>query len=144
MMTYRNYVPFFLFLVLLLSTLPFGGDFATSVVPGWHSMIFSAYFIAGIVVTVILLLVTGTYWIRARRSKKPNWALFGTHFILTVPIVLFFRTPTLLIPTAWTNFIDFEKQNQRLTIIVLLMCALFIIGQLVFAFSLTRRNKLQT
>jgi hypothetical protein len=144
MITFRNYVPFFLFFVLTLLTLPFGSDFATSVVPGWHSMIFSPYFIASIVVTIILILVTATYWIRARRSKKTNWTLFGTHFILTVPIVLFFRTPTLLIPTEWTNFTDFEKQNQHLAIIVLLICTLFIIGQLIFAFSLTRRNGLQT
>jgi hypothetical protein len=143
MLRYRKYLPFFLFLILILLTLPFGSDFATSVVPGWHSTILSPYFIAGSIVTITLLFVTVIYWIRARRSKRINWTLLAFHFILTAPIVLFLRIPTLFTPTGWTTFSDFERKNRGLTIFVLLICSLFIIGQLVFAFSLFKEKRLK-
>jgi hypothetical protein len=50
-----------LLLILLLLVIiafliyPFSFDYATSVVPGWHTTILPPYFIAGIIVTITLL-----------------------------------------------------------------------------------------
>ncbi len=85
----RPYIPFLAFLVLLLLTIPFSFDFATSVVPGWHTKIYPPYFIWGLILIVVLLLVTIGYWMLSKRVDKINWTLFAIHFILTIPTVIF-------------------------------------------------------
>jgi hypothetical protein len=122
----RPYIPFLAFLVLLLLTIPFSFDFATSVVPGWHTTIFPPFFIWGLIVIIVLLLVTIGYWLLSKRTDKINWTLFAFHFMLTIPTLIFLKFPTIfliveqinqeeiinaislrikLIPTAWTLFI---------------------------------------
>lgn len=122
----RGYIPFIAFLVLLLLTIPFPVDLATSVIPGWHTTIFPHYFIWGLIVIIVLLLVTAGYWILSKRVGKINWTLFVFHFILTIPIIIFLKFSSIfsegrqnnqeeiaeaislrikLIPVAWTLFI---------------------------------------
>ena len=76
----RPYIPFLVFLVLLLLTIPFSFDFATSVVPGWHTTIYPPYFIWALILIVVLLLMKIGYWLLSKRFDKINWILFAIHF----------------------------------------------------------------
>lgn len=97
------YIPFLAFLILLLLTIPFSFDFATSVVPGWHTIIFPPHFIWGLLVLVVLLLVTIGYWLLSKRADKTNWTLFAIHFTLTILTVIFLKFPTILLGGQLTN-----------------------------------------
>src|SRR5215216_5777514 len=99
----KPYIPFLAFLVLLLLTIPFSSDFATSVVPGWHTTIFPPYFIWGLVVIIVLVLVTIGYWLLSKRTGKTNWALFAIHFLLTIPTVIYLKFPAILLDLQMAN-----------------------------------------
>ena len=139
----RTFIPFLAFLILLLLAISFPFDFATSVVPGWHTTIFPPYFIWTFIVVIALLLVAIGYWLLSKRTDRINWTLFAIHCALTIPTVFFVKLPSFLV--------DFQKTNQDDLISVLafrmklipIAWALFITGQLLFLvyFFRTIRNK---
>ena len=138
----RPYVPFLAFLVLLLLTIPFSFDFATSVVPGWHTTIFPRYFIWGLITIVVLLLVTIGYWLLSKRVDKINWTLFAIHFLLTIPAVIYLKFPSI--------FLDIQRSNQEEMIravlfrikLIPIAWTLFIVGQDLFIIYYVRTIKL--
>jgi hypothetical protein len=134
----RPYIPFIAFLVLLLLTIPFSFDFATSVVPGWHTTIFPPYFIWGLILIIVLLLVTIGYWLLSKRVDKTNWTLFSFHFLLTISTVIFLKFPSI--------FLDIQQTNQEETIkaislrikLIPVAWTLFIVGQTLFIIYFVR------
>ena len=128
----RPYIPFFAFLVLLLLTIPFSFDFATSVVPGWHTTIFPPYFIWGLILIIFLLLATIGYWLLSKRVDKINWTLFAFHFLLTIPTVIFIKFPSIFLNVQQTNQEEIIKAIYLRIKLIPVAWTLFIVGQVLF------------
>jgi hypothetical protein len=128
----RPYIPFLAFLVLLFLTIPYSLNFSTSVVPGWHTTIFPPYFIWGLLVIIVLLLVAIGYWLILKQVDKISWTLFAIHFLLTVPTVILIKFPSI--------FLDIPQANQEEQIeaiyfrmkLIPVAWTLFIVGQVLF------------
>lgn len=139
----RKYIPFLAFLILLALTIPFSPDFATSVVPGWHTTIFPPYFIWGRIVMIVLLLVTIGYWLLSNRTDKTNWTLFAIHFILTIPTVIYLKFPSILLDVQLTDqdrLIEAIQFRFRLKLIPIAW-TLFSLGQILFLIYCIRTIK---
>lgn len=128
----RPYILFLAFLILLFLTIPFSFDFATSVVPGWHTTIFPPYFIWGLIVLIVLLLVTIGYWLLSKRADKINWILFTIHFALTIPTVIYLRFPSVLLDVQLTDQNELTKAIEFRMKLIPFAWTLFIVGQLLF------------
>lgn len=134
----KSYIPFLAFLVLLLLTIPFSCDFATSVVPGWHTTIFPPYFIWGVSVIIVLLLVTIGYWLLSNRVDKINWTLFAFHFILTIPTLIFLKFPSIYLGVEQTTQEEITKAISLQIKLIPVAWTLFIIGQAFFVIYFIR------
>lgn len=128
----RPYIPFLAFLILLLLTIPFSFDFATSVVPSWHTTIYPPYFVWGLIVIVALLLVTIGYWLLSKRTDKINWTLFAIHFALTIPTVIFLKFPSILLNVQQANQEELLKAIEFRIKLIPVAWTLFITGQILF------------
>jgi len=137
----RPYIPFLAFLILLLLTIPFSFDFATSVVPGWHTTIFPPYFIWGLIVVIVLLLVTIGYWLLSKRTDKINWTLFAIHFLLTIPTIIFLKFPTILFDVELTDQDKLIRAIEFHMKIIPIAWTLFYIGQILFLIYFIRTIK---
>jgi hypothetical protein len=134
----RSYIPFLAFLILLLLTIPFSFDFATSVVPGWHTTIFPPYFTWRLIVMIVLLLVTIGYWLLCKRTGTINWTLFAIHFALTIPIVIYLKFPSILLDVQLSNQQELTKAIVFRMKLIPIAWILFIGGQILFLFYFTR------
>jgi hypothetical protein len=128
----RPYIPFLAFLILLLLTIPFSFDFATSVVPGWHTTIFPPYFIWGLIVMIVLLLVTIGYWLLSKRTDKISWTLFAIHFALTIPTIIYLKFPSILLGVQLTNQEELIKAIEFRMKLIPIAWTLFVGGQILF------------
>jgi hypothetical protein len=137
----KPYVPFFAFLVLLLLTIPFSFDFATSVLPGWHTTIFPPYFIWGLIIIIVLLLVTIGYWLLSKRVDKINWTLFAIHFLLTIPTVIFLKFPSIFLDVQQTDQEEIIKALSFRIKLIPVAWALFLVGQILFIIYFVRAIK---
>ncbi len=137
----RSYLPFIAFLILLLLTIPISFDFVTSGVPGLHTTIFTAEYIWGIIILIVLLIVTIGYWLLSKQTEKINWTLFAIHFVLTVTTIIYMKFPSILMDV---RFPEQDKLIQALELRIKLIpiaLALFIIGQLIFLVYYVRTVK---
>ncbi|WP_148089204.1 hypothetical protein [Taibaiella sp. KBW10] len=128
----RPYIPFFAFLVLLLSSISLSTDFATSVVPGWHTTVFSPYFLGKSTIIITLLLVTIGYFFLSKRTANISRIIFFIHLILTIPFILFLKFPSIFLGISHANP---EKMGEALSLRITLMFlagVLFIAGQVTF------------
>lgn len=137
----RPYIPFLAFLILLLLTIPFSFDFATSVVPGWHTTIFPPYFIWGLIVVIILLLVTIGYWLLSKRTDKINWTLFAIHFALTIPTVIYLKFPSILLDVKLTDQNELIKAIEFRIRLIPVAWTLFSAGKILFLIYFIRSIK---
>jgi hypothetical protein len=128
----RPYIPFLAFLSLLLMTIPFPFDFATSVVPGWHTTILPPYFIWGLIVLIVLLLVTIGYWLLSKRTDKRNWTLFAIHFALTIPTVIYLKFPSILLDVQLTEQNELIRAIEFRIRLIPFAWTLFLVGQIIF------------
>lgn len=135
----KSQIPFYIFLLLFMLTIPlsfnkYSLNFATSVVPGWHTTILPPYFFMNIVVSIILLLVTIAYRKLSKRTKPVNWLVFIIHFTLTIPVTLY-----ILFPSFIDNLLfKVIQQNERVNfswmiILVFAPYIMFMAGQVLFA-----------
>jgi hypothetical protein len=137
----RPYIPFLAFLILLVLTIPFSFDFATSVVPGWHTTIFPPYFIWGLFVMIVLLLVTIGYWLLSKRTDKTNWTLFAIHFALTIPTIIYLKFPSILLDVQTTDYDKLIKAIEFRMKLIPVAWILFIAGQILFLIYYIRTIK---
>jgi hypothetical protein len=131
-------LPFYVFAALLILTIPFSFynfslDFATSVVPGWHTTIFPPYFLINLIVSIVILLVVIAYWNLSRKMKKVSWTVFFIQLVLTIPAVLYILFPSFMDKLLFQHD---EPINLRLILsIILAPYVLFIVGQVFFFFN---------
>ncbi|MBG9378810.1 hypothetical protein I5907_21435 [Panacibacter sp. DH6] len=137
----RPHIPFLAFLILLLLTIPFSFDFATSVVPGWHMTIFPPYYVWGLIVLIVLLLVTIDYWLLSKRTDKTNWTFFAIHFALTIPTIIYLKFPSILLDVHLTDQNELMKAIQFRMKLIPIAWALFIVGQTSFIIYFIRTIK---
>jgi hypothetical protein len=86
-----------------LLTIPFSFDFATFPAPGWHTTIFPPYFVVGLILIVVLLLVTIAYWLLSKRTDKINWSLFAIHFVMTIPTIIYLKFPSIFLDVSFAD-----------------------------------------
>ena len=137
----RPYIPFLAFLIILILTIPFSFDFATSAVPGWHTTIYPPYFVSGLISMIVLLLVTIGYWLLSKRVDKTSWTLFAIHFILTIPIVIFLKFPSIFLDTMQTNQEELLRNLSLRIKLIPVAWTLFIAGQILFIIYYVRTVK---
>jgi hypothetical protein len=128
----RPYIPFLAFLILLLLTIPFSFDFATSVVPGWHTTIYPPYFVWELIVIIALLLVTIGYWLLTKQTDKINWTLFAIHFAFTIPTIIYLKFPSILLNVQMTNQDELIKAIEFRMKLIPVAWTLFIAAHILF------------
>jgi len=137
----RPYIPLLAFLVLLLLTNPFSFDFAISIVPRWHTTIYPPYFIWGLALIIVFLLLTIGYWLLSKRVDKINWTLFAIHFMLTISTVIFLKFPSVLLGMKETNQDELIKALAFRINLIPVAWTLFIVGQVLFLVYYIRQLK---
>ena len=136
----RRHFPFLAFLVLwLLLITPFSFDFATSVVPGWHTTIFPPYFIFGFAVLIVLRFVTIGYWLLLKRVSRIDMILFVSHFILTIPTIIFLKFPSILLDVQQTNKNELIESLAFRIRLIPKVWMLFLVGQVLFLIYYVRK-----
>jgi hypothetical protein len=128
----RPYIPFLAFLVILVLTIPFSFDFATSVVPGWHTTIYPPYFAWTAITIIILMFVTIGYWLLSKKIDKINWVLFIVHFILTIPTIIFIKFPVMFLNVNKINQDELIKNISLRVKLIPIAHWIFIAGQILF------------
>jgi hypothetical protein len=133
----RRYIPFVLFLFLMLVTSPFSFDSATFKVPGWNKVAFTPRLTEIILLFVSLLVATGSYWFIARKEKKINGLLFIGHTLFTLPALVYLLWPSLEVwntdnPDDTTSLQSIEFRTGLATAI----WVLFVVGQLLLLVQL--------
>ena len=128
----RLYFPLIAFLTLLLLTIPFSFDFATSVVPGWHTSIYPPYYIWTLAMVVVLLFVVIGYWLMSRRVDKTNWTLFILHLLLTIPTVIFIKFPSILLDVHEANRDEFIRSFLMRVKLIPWAEGIILVGQVLF------------
>ena len=119
----KKYIPFLVFATLVILTIPlsldnFSPDFATSVVPGWHTTIIPPYLLMNLIVAIILLLVTLAYRKISKKIKKVNWKFFLLHLVLTIPLVFY-----IIFPSSVENLLIYDEKPIRVSLLVFIMFA---------------------
>jgi hypothetical protein len=139
----KTYLPVLAFSALLLTIMPFSFDFATSVVPGWHTTIYPPQFVFAVAVLLVLIFCVIGYWLSANRVDKTNWVLFVLHLTLTIPAVILVKCPWLLLDLQQAN----EKELlQRLPFIMRLLFWLrwlLLTGQALFVVYMVRAIRMR-
>ncbi|PVD53301.1 hypothetical protein DC498_05340 [Terrimonas sp.] len=139
----KPYTPFLAFLVLILITIPFSFDFSTSIVPGWHTTIFPAYFIGELIVIIVLLFVIIGYWLLSKQGDKTSWILFAIHFLFTIPTIIYIKFPTVFLDLQIPNQ---DKQIKAIAFRMHFISAawiLFVLGQILFVIYYIRVQKVK-
>ena len=137
----KPYIPILAFLVLLLLTIPFSFDFGISAVPGWHTTIYSPYFIWKIVATVVLPLLTIGYWLWCKRTDKINWILFACHIVLTISTIIYSHFPTIFLNFQLTDKYELIRAYEYRMKLIPFAWMLFIVGQILFIIYFIRTIK---
>ena len=128
-----GYISFLTLLILFLLSISMSFDFATSVVPGWHTTVYHPFSISNRFVIIFLSLATIGYWHLAKRGVKINTTLFVGHLMLTIPALIFMRVPPLFIGSDHSihdkiiNQLIFREQLLKVTTILFLGQVIFLI-----------------
>ena len=140
----RKYIPFFVFALLLAFTIPWSlnlvsFDYATSVVPGWHTTIYPPLFLIDILLSVFVLIDALGYLRLARKIDSTNWPVFITHLMLTIPA-------TILLKFPMTFLYVLESEPEQLIALeaqfTWFAYFLFIAGQVFFALYYFKTKRL--
>jgi hypothetical protein len=125
-------IPTLSFGILLFAGIPLSADVAVSVIPGWHTTIYSPYIVWTIVFEVALLFASAGYWLIWQWDRKINWRLFIIHLVLTIPAMAFIKFPLLFVklpPASEATLLQDLTLSAKLFSIAR---AGFIAGQVVF------------
>lgn len=138
-MTIKTRISLIIFTILFVILIPysilfFQSDFASSIIPSWHTTINSFNLIANILKLVILFIVVIFYWKLTKIIKAMLLKYFILHLFLTIPSIIISKIPLIF-------FVNFDNKNLEKTVneidnvnrIVLIINTLFIIGQILFA-----------
>lgn len=137
----KPYIPFLAFLLLLLLSIPFSFDFATSVVPGWHTTIYPPYLVWTLIVVIALLLAAIGYWVLSKRQDKINRTFYVIHIALTIPTVVYLKFPTIFLDANLSDQNELLKALEFRMKLIPITWILFAVGQLLFLIYFIRRIK---
>ncbi|MBF6640225.1 hypothetical protein IVB69_01905 [Flavobacterium sp. J49] len=143
----KTKISLIVFTILLVILFPFSilfwkSDYATSVIPGWHTTIISPYLTATLFKSVLLLIVVVLYWKLNKVVKEIDLKIFILHLTLTIPSILNSKLPL-------HSFIEFDRNDMTKTAneieivnsIVIVLNVLFVIGQVIFGiYYVKKRN----
>ncbi len=128
----QPYIPLIAFAALLLLTTRISFDFATSVVPGWHTTIYPPYFLASAIIFISILFSVIAYWLLLKKNAKISWAIFFIHLVLTIQVVIINRFPNLFLDIQNIEKKKIIGQLSLLSDLIMLSYFLFIAGQFLF------------
>jgi len=132
-----NLLLILLFLTIIVFLIdPFSFDYATSVVPGWHITIFPPYFIAGIIVTITLI-IDCFIFIKVTKINSINLRkIVIAHFTINTVIGIFLKYPKI-----YGHYINTNNQvNDTIQITENIKYAVwsFIIIQIIYYFYIMK------
>jgi hypothetical protein len=139
----KTYLPVLAFSALLLTIMPFSFEFATSVVPGWHTTIYPPQFVFAVAVLLVLIFCTIGYWLSANRVDKTNWVLFVLHLTLTIPAVILVRCPWLVLDLQQANRNELLQQLPFIMKLLLWLRWLLLTGQVLFVVYMVRAIRMR-
>lgn len=142
----QSYIPIYVFVFLLILTIPFSFDefsleFATSVVPGWHTTILPPYFLINLIVSLIMLFVIIFYWKISKKTNRVNLKIFFIHLLLTIPAIIEIAWP-LIIDNLLMQHIE-SIGFQSIVSLITAPYILFIGGQIIFFVYYIRTFKIK-
>jgi len=131
----KSNITFIIFLILIILIFPFSFfqfslDYASSIIPGWHTTILPFQAIGMILKCIILIFVALGYWKLRKANILIDKKIFFTYLILTIPAIIIsnFSLYKLLNPDN-ENIV----QNMRMVYFAqILINAIFFIAQILF------------
>jgi hypothetical protein len=126
-------IPFLSFAILSIFTIPiFSFDYATSVIPGWHTIILPPSTSAIIIIFILTLLATIAYWALEKYRHKIAKEIFWIHLLFSIPAILLTRIPFLFLMLRGSDFQKIQKQLLLSEIILYSVYIIFIAGQIIY------------
>ncbi len=129
-----------IFILLFLATLlllmnPYTFDFATSIIPGWHTTIFPPFFIASFLLIIILLIDSFIYWRLHKAKSEKSKTIVIIHFIFTMVMALLIKYPDLYFKdinpnytvTEILNLLDWVKYASYFFVVLQILYFVYII-----------------
>jgi hypothetical protein len=100
-------------------------DYASSVVPGWHTTIYPPYFLLGVLNFAWWFLVFGAYLFSEVKKKYVSRTVFIIHMLLSLPLIFLGEINELV-------FISGPSHPERLLYSSGIVIGLFMLGQIIF------------
>ena len=137
----KKIIPILLILILVILLVnSFSFDFATSVVPGWHTTILPPYFLVSVVFTILLLIDVPIYWYCNKRDLSNAKKVVIAHFIISFLLVVLLRFPEIY-SSDLLNLKDTEIINSITTIELTIKGFAFIqLLYFIYIFTVFRRK----
>ena len=137
----KKIIPILLILILVILLVnSFSFDFATSVVPGWHTTILPPYFLVSVVFTILLLIDVPIYWYCNKRDLSNAKKVVIAHFIISFLLVVLLRFPEIY-SSDLLNLKDTEIINSITTIELTIKGFTFIqLLYFIYIFTVFRRK----
>ena len=126
---------FIVFLILLILCLyAITSDFASSLIPGWHTTIFPSYYFISFIVIANFIFPTLMFWMISKRNKKLKIAVLILHMLLSTIIISTLKFPSLFISS---NGYDINQSAIESTIKFLRFIFIaFVTEQIIFGIYL--------
>lgn len=90
-------LPTFAFILLLFFFIPSNLEFASSVVPGWHTTIFPPYTISNFTILFIIIVNVIVYYLLGKKKVQLNTLLVVAHFLVSLATVALMQSPELFL-----------------------------------------------
>ncbi len=122
--------------LLLLLVYPFSFDYASSVIPGWHTTIYPPYFMASFLLLVLLVMDGFLYWKLRNKNSAYVKKIIVFHFVISSLLILLIKFPQYYLETSSNANIEALLINTIETIKVVFVA--FLIVQVLYCVYLFR------
>ena len=140
-----KYFQTFIFLTLLILTVWSQYRTSSTVVPGWHTVVYPSNYllvISFITLSLFLAIIGYTYFSYKKKPIGP-W-IFILHFLLTVPLIIALLYSFKTIDMSTLSKAEFDRIIIQKEWYEYLLFSLFIIGQLVFLIYFIKHFTIKT
>ncbi len=96
-------------LIFFVLFFPFTFDFATSVVPGWHTTVFPPFYIFGPLIIITILIDFVFYWLAEKKQLMRLKKIVLIHFIISLFILL-----VIMNSEVWLPKFIFNNENNSI------------------------------
>lgn len=128
----KVYIPVLVILVILILKFEFSFDFHPTASAGWHLTIFPDYYLASIVFIIGLMFLAIAFWLKSNKADKINWSLFGFHFLITIPGLVFMKFPFLFLNPQLMPRDTFLRAVPTYTVLTSYTYSALLIAQILF------------